>query len=278
MIEDDEEVGGGDEGGGAGWLATFADLMSLLMCFFVLLLSFSEMDATKFKAASGSIKDAFGVQNVEFLIDRPSSFSTYDEEFGKGDKEIEKQFFSDTKVALQFNSFCERESYSSEKEKIELETDVIKVMSKLQEILKFPIEQKQVFLSRKDLSLTLSLNEEQIFQKDGSEFSSAVSLPWQKIFKEIRPWLGAVQFKTFGDLNRRNELQDWGLSFSRSLRLASLFRDKGGIALNKIQMGAVALKFSNIQDQRRSPASQRFDKSLDIVIRMTYPKEALFEN
>jgi len=36
-----------------GWLATFADLMSLLMCFFVLLLSFSEMDAMKFKRLAG---------------------------------------------------------------------------------------------------------------------------------------------------------------------------------------------------------------------------------
>ena len=31
------------------WMGTFADLMSLLMCFFVLLLSFSEMDVLKFK-------------------------------------------------------------------------------------------------------------------------------------------------------------------------------------------------------------------------------------
>ena len=30
------------------WMGTFADLMSLLMCFFVLLLSFSEMNAMKF--------------------------------------------------------------------------------------------------------------------------------------------------------------------------------------------------------------------------------------
>ncbi len=34
---------------------TFADLMSLLMCFFVLLLSFSEMDVLKFKRLAGSM-------------------------------------------------------------------------------------------------------------------------------------------------------------------------------------------------------------------------------
>ena len=44
------------------WVMTFADLMSLLMCFFVLLLAFSEMDAAKFKQLSGSMKEAFGVQ------------------------------------------------------------------------------------------------------------------------------------------------------------------------------------------------------------------------
>lgn len=44
------------------WLATFADLMSLLMCFFVLLLSFAEVDAIRFKKMAESMKDAFGVQ------------------------------------------------------------------------------------------------------------------------------------------------------------------------------------------------------------------------
>ena len=37
--------------GAPAWMCTFADLMSLLMCFFVLLLSFATMDAAKFKAA-----------------------------------------------------------------------------------------------------------------------------------------------------------------------------------------------------------------------------------
>jgi len=44
------------------WMGTFADLMSLLMCFFVLLLSFAEMDAIRFKKMAESMKDAFGVQ------------------------------------------------------------------------------------------------------------------------------------------------------------------------------------------------------------------------
>ncbi len=50
------------EAGLPPWLATFADLMSLLMCFFVLLLSFAEVDAVRFKKMAEAMKDAFGVQ------------------------------------------------------------------------------------------------------------------------------------------------------------------------------------------------------------------------
>ncbi len=50
------------EEGAPAWVMTFADLMSLLMCFFVLLLAFSEMDALKFKQLAGSMSAAFGVQ------------------------------------------------------------------------------------------------------------------------------------------------------------------------------------------------------------------------
>lgn len=60
MVELDDDEGGG--GGEAAWMATFADMMSLLLTFFILLLSFATMDIVKFREALGSIKEAFGVQ------------------------------------------------------------------------------------------------------------------------------------------------------------------------------------------------------------------------
>jgi len=54
---------------------TFADLMSLLMCFFVLLLSFSEMDALKFKRLAGELREAFGVQTLVNVSDPPKGTS-----------------------------------------------------------------------------------------------------------------------------------------------------------------------------------------------------------
>jgi len=63
---------------------TFADLMTLLMCFFVLLLAFSEMDVAKFKQLSGSMKNAFGVQaEVEVKV-IPKGTSIIAKEFSPG--------------------------------------------------------------------------------------------------------------------------------------------------------------------------------------------------
>ena len=53
---------GGAHGGGHGWFVTFADLMGLMMSFFVMLVAFSTMDNNKLKIVAGSMRDAFGVQ------------------------------------------------------------------------------------------------------------------------------------------------------------------------------------------------------------------------
>ena len=50
--------------GAPAWMATFADMATLLMAFFVLILSFAEFNVPKFKQISGSMKNAFGIQRV----------------------------------------------------------------------------------------------------------------------------------------------------------------------------------------------------------------------
>jgi len=53
---------GDGHGGGHGWFVTFADLMGLMMSFFVMLVAFSTMDNNKLKVVAGSMREAFGVQ------------------------------------------------------------------------------------------------------------------------------------------------------------------------------------------------------------------------
>ena len=79
--------GGPEKAESAGvpaWVMTFADLMTLLMCFFVLLLAFSEMDVAKFKQLSGSMKEAFGVQSEIDVRTIPKGTSVVAQEFSPG--------------------------------------------------------------------------------------------------------------------------------------------------------------------------------------------------
>jgi len=69
------------EEGAPLWVVTFGDLMSLLMCFFVLLLSFSEMDRKKYRMVSGSMAQAFGIQRKKPVFESP-----------KGQKMIAREF------------------------------------------------------------------------------------------------------------------------------------------------------------------------------------------
>jgi len=92
------------------WMGTFADLMSLLMAFFVLLLSFSEMDVLKYKQIAGSMKNAFGVQSQVKVKDIPKGTSVVAQEFAPGKPEptliqtVQQQTTDQEKQSLDFDT------------------------------------------------------------------------------------------------------------------------------------------------------------------------------
>ena len=69
--QDEEECPKCPPAGAPAWMATFADMATLLMAFFVLILSFAEFNVPKFKQISGSLKEAFGVQKVVPVVEQP---------------------------------------------------------------------------------------------------------------------------------------------------------------------------------------------------------------
>ena len=59
--------------GAPAWMATFADMATLLMAFFVLLLSFAHMNVPKYKEVSGSMNEKFGVQKIVPVVEQPTA-------------------------------------------------------------------------------------------------------------------------------------------------------------------------------------------------------------
>src|SRR6056300_1308598 len=69
--QDEEECPKCPPAGAPAWMATFADMATLLMAFFVLILSFAEFNVPKFKHISGHLKEEFGLQSVVPDIEQP---------------------------------------------------------------------------------------------------------------------------------------------------------------------------------------------------------------
>ena len=69
--EEEEECPKCPPKGAPAWMATFADMATLLMAFFVLILSFAEFNVPKFKQISGSLKNAFGIQRIVPVVEQP---------------------------------------------------------------------------------------------------------------------------------------------------------------------------------------------------------------
>tara|TARA_B110000879_G_C11092986_1_gene479814 strand:- start:121 stop:1311 length:1191 start_codon:yes stop_codon:yes gene_type:complete len=59
--------------GSPAWMATFADMATLLMAFFVLILSFAHVNVPKYKEVSGSMKSRFGVQVTVPIVEAPTA-------------------------------------------------------------------------------------------------------------------------------------------------------------------------------------------------------------
>ncbi len=95
--------------GAPAWMATFADMATLLMAFFVLILSFAEFNVPKFKQISGSMKNAFGIQRVIPVVEQP-----------KGTTLLSLSFSPNPTPAVQEN--LKQQTTETDQPKVELKT------------------------------------------------------------------------------------------------------------------------------------------------------------
>jgi chemotaxis protein MotB len=85
-------------------------MMALLMCFFVLLLSFAEMDVLKYKQVAGALKLAFGVQRIVKATEIPKGTSVIAKQYSPGKPTevtpleiMREKTTDDTKTNLDYN-------------------------------------------------------------------------------------------------------------------------------------------------------------------------------
>ncbi|CAA0270945.1 Flagellar motor protein MotB [Alteromonas alvinellae] len=267
------------------WMGTFADLMSLLMCFFVLLLSFSEMDVLKFKQIAGSMKFAFGVQNKIEVKDIPKGTSVIAMEFrpGKPDptpiESIQQQTTEMTQQMLEFQAGNEDSAGGRQKQRgeqrggqsqqtatessssAEQSTDqsqMAELMKKVAQQLEKQILDGSVEMESLGQQLTIRIRENGSFSA-GSAF---LQPQFQPVLRKIGVLLadvpGEIEISGHSDGQHiANELyrSNWDLSSQRAVAVAEAMRTAPGF--DESRMSVVGKADTNPIVENATTASDR---------------------
>ncbi len=150
--------------GAPAWMATFADIATLLMAFFVLILSFAEFNQPKFKMVAGSLKNAFGVQREIPVFEQPKGTTILDLKFSPNPEmsvtEQMKQDTTETEAPDITRPETEDKGQGDAGDKAETRTDAElaqqEAAEKLVKALQEALEQGQVRAETRDGEVVLS--------------------------------------------------------------------------------------------------------------------------
>jgi len=202
------------------WLATFADLMSLLMCFFVLLLAFSEMDALKFKQLAGSMSQAFGVQRDIKTKTIPKGTSIIAKEFSPGRptptalKVMRQHTTDDRKNSLNFN--IGKGEGGTEKEKIE------RRLEQLKKALSKQIGKGEIEVVGDDKRTTIRIREKGSFPSGSAQLRPGFENVIKEIIKALEDLNGKIQVSGHTDnipISTFRFNSNWELSSARAVSI-----------------------------------------------------------
>ncbi|GAC17123.1 flagellar motor protein MotB [Paraglaciecola arctica] len=247
------------------WMGTFADLMSLLMCFFVLLLSFSEMDVLKFKQIAGSMKFAFGVQNKIEVKDIPKGTSVIAMEFRPGRPEptpidtIQQQTIDMTQEMLEFQAGNEDSAGGRQKQRGEQrggaaqqtaseqqttsqnasQEEVAERMRKVAQQLEKQIIDGAIEMESLGQQITIRIRENGSFSA-GSAFLQPQFIPiLRKIGALLAEMPGDIEVSGHSDSQQiSNELyrSNWDLSSQRAVAVAEELRRAVGFDESRLSV------------------------------------------
>jgi chemotaxis protein MotB len=200
------------------YMATFADLMSLLMCFFVLLLSFAEMDALKYKMVVKSLDNAFGVQREVLANKIPKGTSIIAQEFSPGEprptplKEIRQDTIDETRDDLKIK--IDAEDLANEQAK-----ELAKEVEKFKEALKVEIDDGLIAVESQMNRIVIRIREKGSFNSGDARLNRAFIPILDKIHDVLVKTNGQLAVAGHTDdipINTPRYRSNWELSTSRA--------------------------------------------------------------
>ena len=207
---------------------TFADLMSLLLAFFVLLFSFSEMDVLKYKQVAGSMAEAFGVQREIKIKEPPKGINIIAQEFSAGTPDPETtvnemrqhttdDFMNFLKVPKPSAAFVD--AINKEKDRLQL-------------ALADEIEKGMVEIKVEDRTIVVSILERGSFPSGSEKLIG----PFRKVLDKMAVTIGGNpgEINVAGHTDSRpihtsRFRSNWDLSASRAVTVVHALMQEGSI-------------------------------------------------
>ncbi|BEH12895.1 MULTISPECIES: flagellar motor protein MotB [Marinobacter] len=256
------------------WVVTFADLMSLLMCFFVLLLSFSEIDAQKFKQIAGELSKAFGVQREIPALEIPMGTSPIFDKFSPAPPEPTvvneiRQTTTDQQPQLQtLNDPTEQAVQDAIQEQMDAN------LAEILEVLEPAIMDGRINVSEDQRRIVIRVEEK------GSFPSGSAQLTWE--FEGLLLDMAEVLADMPGDLaveghtdnipiRTERFFSNWDLSAARAAAVAN-------VLLARDQVSPERLRVTGLADTRPRVANTTADnraknRRVEIIIDLSGPLE-----
>jgi chemotaxis protein MotB len=258
-------------------MATFADLMSLLMCFFVLLLSFSEMDVEKFKQIAGSMAMAFGVQNQINLDDIPKGTSVVATEFSPGEttdtpietiQQITDQNYDDT-LEVTRSELTDGELKELLEAKIEAlldetQEDAETLRSQLEE----EIETGKIDVEAEGRVIIVRIREQGSFPSGSARLATEFLPTINRIRDALGDIKGTISVEGHTDnvpLSGGRYESNWGLSASRALSVTHQLISAG--TLDEERMMVAGFSDTRPFTFNDTPEGRAMNRRVEIVIR-----------
>jgi len=210
--------------GAPAWFVTFADLMVLLMCFFVLMLSFSEMDVAKFKLMSGALNAAFGVQTDVRADDPPKGTSLEASEFAPGTPdnantdEVRQHTVDSDLNTLDLGLAQRLKELKAQEEKAEEQAQ------RLRDVFRQEIDEGRILIRRDSTEVVIQLLEKDSFASGNAELEPGSLEALAKVGRLVAAMTGAITVSGHTDnvpvRSSGPYRSNWDLSAARAASVA----------------------------------------------------------
>ena len=263
-----------EKAGIPAWVVTFADLMSLLMCFFVLLLSFSEIDAQKFKQIAGELSKAFGVQREVPVLEVPMGTSPIFDQFSPAPPEPTvvnevKQTTTDEQPELETLKSPTDVAVESA-----IQDELDKTLEQVRSVLETAIEDGRVNLIQDNHRIIVRVEEKGAFP------SGSADLTWE--FEGLLLEMADILVQIPGKLTIEGHTDDvpirtqrfysnWDLSAARAAAVANALLAEGN--LKPARLAVTGLAYTEPRVPNTSSENRAKNRRVEIIIDLSGPIE-----